>query len=193
LQVVKESPLGRRTITRAPDGTIEEKEIAGGRRRPASSQDECEYEEEELRLRKKELEAQKARIVAQMAPVQEEIEDEEKEEPEERPPVVRSNLANARERYGGALVGRENVAPSGIPPSKNGSLKGKDRLQAQPLQQITSRGLADKENIRAGGEYENIWPISGSRCMFSAKHTIWPDNPKTKNRRASSTAKDQRL
>ena len=150
---VKESPLGRRSVTRAPDGTIEEREVAGGRRRPVASQDEGEYEEEELRLRKKELEAQKARIVAQMAPVKEEVEEEGEET--EQPPAVPFNLkANGRERYSGA--NRENVVPSTILPLKHNSLKGKDRLQirAEPLQQIPSRrGLVDKENIKTDGLY----------------------------------------
>ena len=165
LQVVKESPLGRRTVTQTLDGNIEEKETAGGRRRPAvptSSQDEGDYEEEELRLRKKELEAQKARIVAQMAPVKEEVEGELEEEPEKLPTVVPSDL-KARERYGGTLANRENVAPS-----KYGSLKGKDRqIQAQPLQQIASRNdRVDKENARIGGLYSiHLRVILGSYCV----------------------------
>lgn len=164
LQVVKESPLGRRTVTRTHDGTIEEKEIAV-RRRPVatSSQDEGEYEEEELRLRKKELEAQKARIVAQMAPVKEELEEENEDEYDDQLPVAPSNLkANVKEKHGDALANRENVAPSTLPPSKYGGLKGKDRLQvqAQPLQRIASRnGVVTKENVQIGGLYLITWPV----------------------------------
>ena len=123
---------------------------------PTPSQGDGEYEEQELRLRK-ELEAQKARIVDQMAPVREEVEGEIEEAPKEQASIVPLNL-KAREwkRYGGALANRENVAPATLPPSKYGSLKGKDRpqVQAKPLQQVASRdSLMDKVNMRIGGLY----------------------------------------
>ncbi|KIJ90202.1 hypothetical protein K443DRAFT_38368, partial [Laccaria amethystina LaAM-08-1] len=97
LQAVKESPLGRRTVTRGVDGGIVEEE-GGQRKRRMEGEDE--QEEEEIRVRKKELEAQKARIVAQMAPVREEYEGEQ--------PVPRRE--KDRERHVGG-TGRENVPP----------------------------------------------------------------------------------
>jgi cell cycle serine/threonine-protein kinase CDC5/MSD2 len=83
LQAVKESPLGR-TVTRGLDGIIEENEPQGKRRVEEEDQ------QKELRLRKKELEAQKARIVAQMAPVR-----EEQEEPDVHPRVAAAAAAPA--------------------------------------------------------------------------------------------------
>ena len=154
LQTVKESPLGRRAVTRALDGTIEERELTG-RRRPiaTSSQDEGDHEEEELRLRKKELEAQKARIVAQMAPVREEVEEENGHEDAEQPHVVLTKQREAPKEKGGALVERENVVPSSAVPSNYAILRAKDRIP-QPLQQASSRaGLMDKENRQMTGSY----------------------------------------
>lgn len=121
LQAVKESPLGKRSVTRGLDGIVEEKENVGGtRRRPIGLEDDP--EEEEMRLRKKELEAQKARIVAQMAPVKEdaegEIDDNELEnEDEDTPPPMPAPQLKSTIR----VVDRENVAPSA---GKYGSLRG---------------------------------------------------------------------
>lgn len=124
LQAVKESPLGRRSVTRGLDGIVEERDTAAPRsRRPvagvgvppssASEGGEHEHEEElENRLRNKELEAQKARIVAQMAPVKEEAEpedDEDEVEIVEHVPAPPTKKDVARERY------RENVAPAPAP------------------------------------------------------------------------------
>ena len=128
LQAVKESPLGRRSVTRGLDGIVEEKE--NNHRRKGGEDGMEQHEEEEMRLRKKELEAQKARIVAQMAPVREEPELEEA--PVAVAPKPRERV---RERYG--VVDRENVAPP-VPkvavqqPSKYGSLR--------------DRAVMDKEN-----------------------------------------------
>jgi cell cycle serine/threonine-protein kinase CDC5/MSD2 len=92
LQAVRESPLGRRPmkgLNRISEDAVDE----------------------EARIRTKELEAQKARIVAQMAPVQEEDEDPEREleketvrvraktaDRENVPPVPAANAARVRER-----------------------------------------------------------------------------------------------
>ncbi|KIM34660.1 hypothetical protein M413DRAFT_33120 [Hebeloma cylindrosporum] len=132
LQAVKESPLGRRSVTRGLDGIVEEKEN-GVHRRKGGDDGMEQHEEEEMRLRKKELEAQKARIVAQMAPVREEPEPEVEEVPA---PVALAPKPRerVRERYG--VVDRENVAPpvprAPVPPSKYGSLR--------------ERAVMDKEN-----------------------------------------------
>jgi cell cycle serine/threonine-protein kinase CDC5/MSD2 len=127
LQAVKESPLGRRSVTRGLDGIVEEKE--NNHRRKGGDDGMEQHEEEEMRLRKKELEAQKARIVAQMAPVREEPEVEEA--PVAVAPKPRERV---RERYG--AVDRENVAPPvprvAVQPSKYGSLR--------------DRAVMDKEN-----------------------------------------------
>jgi len=152
LQTVKESPLGRRAVTRALDGTIEERELTGRRRPIAASSQDGDYEEEELRLRKKELEAQKARIVAQMAPVREELEEENGHEDAEQPHVVLAKQKEVPKEKGGALVERENIAPSSAVPSNYASLRAKDRIP-QPLQQASSSraGLMDKENKQITG------------------------------------------
>jgi cell cycle serine/threonine-protein kinase CDC5/MSD2 len=160
LQAVKESPLGRRAVTRTLDGTIEEKETLGGRRRPglpSSSQEDGMQEEEQLRSRKKELEAQKARIVAQMAPVREEAEDQDEQgDVDEYAPVVpaKDREIIGKGRYGGALTDRGNAVP---PAGKYGSLRVKSGLhtQAQPLQHSTSsKGrTVDKENMQTTGSF----------------------------------------
>ena len=94
LQAVKESPLGRRLPMKGLNGIAED---------PM---------DEETRLRTKELEAQKARIVAQMAPVREEDEDYPEKGFEEKfrvrakvadrenvpPPVPAMNAVRVRER-----------------------------------------------------------------------------------------------
>lgn len=116
LQAVKESPLGRRSVTRGLDGIVEEERGYGSlqncRRVPVSSED-GDHEEETMRLRKKELEAQKARIVAQMAPVREEpepdYENERDMDEEPAPAPVRKPVEKARETY--LVQGRENAAP----------------------------------------------------------------------------------
>jgi len=68
LQALKECPLGKKSVTRGLDGIVK------GRKNAAvmSSREDLDHEEE-MRLRKSKLEAQKARIVAQMAPVREDI------------------------------------------------------------------------------------------------------------------------
>ena len=91
LQAVKESPLGRRTVTRGLDGIVEETETHGRRRVEEEDQ------QEELRLRKKELEAQKARIVAQMAPVREEQEEPDHDHDEHKVLKPREKLRGRHE------------------------------------------------------------------------------------------------
>ncbi|KDR70409.1 hypothetical protein GALMADRAFT_103174 [Galerina marginata CBS 339.88] len=160
----KESPLGRRSVTRGLDGIVEESGAGapGGsgstRRRMAMSSDDGDHEEEEMRLRKKELEAQKARIVAQMAPVREEGEENGDEvadggerEDEVEIVSVKPTMHQAarqrermRERYG-----VENVAPAQAqappPPvtrqeSKFGSASSRTRGM-----------VVDKENMGVAG------------------------------------------
>ena len=139
LQAVKESPLGR-SVTRGLDGIVEEKE--NNHRRKGGDDGMEQHEEEEIRLRKKELEAQKARIVAQMAPVREEPEVEET--PVAVAPKPRERV---RERYG--AVDRENVAPPvprvAVQPSKYGSLR--------------DRAVMDKENT---GNFLPFYGITSS-------------------------------
>lgn len=180
LQAVKESPLGRRAVTRTLDGTIEEKETLGGRRRPgipSSSQEDGVQEEEELRLRKKELEAQKARIVAQMAPVREEAEDQDEQgDADGYAPVVpakdRENIGKGR--YGGALADRGNAV------GKYGNLRAKSGLhpQARPLQHSTSsKGkMVDKENMQTTGSFffHFFQKNEGLNLSFPLGHTYLP-------------------
>ncbi|KAF8957807.1 kinase-like domain-containing protein [Flammula alnicola] len=144
LQAVKESPLGRRNVTRGLDGIVEENGPQGRKR-----MDEGDHEEEELRLRKKELEAQKARIVAQMAPVREEQEPEQEEREEVEREVIKPR-EKMRERY--AAVDRENVAPGGV-----GSIGQKySRAREQPRV-----GVMDKENTHiAGHAYSAPAPVA---------------------------------
>jgi cell cycle serine/threonine-protein kinase CDC5/MSD2 len=131
LQAVKESPLGRRPpVMRGLNGIVEEEGAEGGAVRGRD-----EHQEEEMKSRKKELDAQKARIVAQMAPVREEEEDYmvEKQRNRERvrvrttvdrenvpPPmpapalVQAPTIAKGRERERDfRVVGRERVAVPG--------------------------------------------------------------------------------
>ncbi|KAF9479342.1 Pkinase-domain-containing protein [Pholiota conissans] len=139
LQAVKESPLGRRSVTRGLDGIVEEERNYGSlqsRRKAPPSSDDGDHEEEEMRLRKKELEAQKARIVAQMAPVREEAEPEY--DMEEPPAPVAKPTEKAREAY--VAQGRENAAPrAGATAITN---KYASRMRPQPK-------LDEKENPRA--------------------------------------------
>ena len=145
LQAVKESPLGRRTVTRGLNGVVEENGPQGRRR-----MDEGEQEEEELRLRTKELEAQKARIVAQMAPVREEHEREEEDEDdraEEKQAPPPKPKEKVREVYG--TVDRENVVPAGATAITH---KYSTRTRHQ------MRGPAEKENAQAAGTYFMSFP-----------------------------------
>ena len=111
LQAVKESPLGRRSVTRGLDGIVEENEHQGRRRTEEEDQ------QEETRLRKKELEAQKARIVAQMAPVREE--QEEHEHDQDQPDEVAEPREKKREyrvkedRLRDVRVEKENIHATG--------------------------------------------------------------------------------
>jgi cell cycle serine/threonine-protein kinase CDC5/MSD2 len=130
LQAVKESPLGR-TVTRGLDGIIEEDEPQGKRRVEEDDQ------QEELRLRKKELEAQKARIVAQMAPVREEQEEFEHDE------VVKPREKH-RDRY--EIMGdRENLPP--VPTTTTVPQKREYRVKEEKVREAR----AEKENMQATG------------------------------------------
>ncbi|KAH9478186.1 Serine/threonine-protein kinase plo1 [Psilocybe cubensis] len=148
------SPLGRRSVTRGLDGIVEESDnpraaveaapragsIRSHRRLNMMDVDGVAdpEEAEEMRLRTKELEAQKARIVAQMAPVREEgdelpQDDDEDEEEERRPdPREPERLREQQQTYPTrSLREKERVPSSGdkenvnINPStvKHGSLK----------------------------------------------------------------------
>ena len=133
LQSVKESPLGR-TVTRGLDGIVEENEPQGRRR--------VEEEElqEELRLRKKELEAQKARIVAQMAPVREEQEEPEEDEHDE---MVKPREKH-RDRYE-VMGDRENLPP--VPTTTTVPQKREYRVKEEKLREAR----IEKENMQATG------------------------------------------
>lgn len=165
----RESPLGRRSVTRNANGVIVEEDEdandAPARRVPSGSRQNTlgrttappgtsgtaaqrmmsRFEEEEAReerQRQKELEAQKARIVAQMAPVREEAEElseqldrleeedegdedeyvsseeaPQEEEPPVKPPSSRDRESEERERRAKAqprerAKDKENVVPS---------------------------------------------------------------------------------
>ena len=133
LQAVKESPLGR-TVTRGLDGIIEENEPQGKRRVEEDDQ------QEELRLRKKELEAQKARIVAQMAPVREEQEEPEYDEHDE---VVKPREKH-RDRYE-AMGDRENLPP--VPTTTTVPQKQEYRVKEEKVREAR----IEKENMQATG------------------------------------------
>lgn len=120
LQAVKESPLGRRPpVMRGLNGIAEE----DAPEPPARGREE--HQEEGIKARKKELEAQKARIVAQMAPVREEEEEYaiEKEKEKEKEKVKE----RVRVR---TTVDRENVpppAPVPAPGQASAVAKGKEK------------------------------------------------------------------
>ena len=138
LQAVKESPLGR-TVTRGLDGIVEENEPQGQRRVEEEDQ------QEELRLRKKELEAQKARIVAQMAPVREEQEEPEYDEHDE--------VMKRREKYGDkyeAMGGRENLPP--LPTTTTFPPKREYRVKEEKLREVRETRV-EKENMQATGMF----------------------------------------
>ena len=137
LQSVKESPLGKRTVTRGLDGIIEENEPQGRRRTEEEDQ------QEETRLRKKELEAQKARIVAQMAPVREEQEDHDHGDPEQDDEVVKPR-EKIRERYG-VIGDRENVPP--LPTTTTIPQKREYRVKEEKIREVR----VEKENMQVTG------------------------------------------
>ncbi|GLB45196.1 putative kinase-like [Lyophyllum shimeji] len=116
LQAVKESPLRKSTV-RGMNGIVEEGEAPEGP--PGFGRVREEHLIEEARLRKKELEAQKARIVAQMAPVREEEEYVGGKEPEEK------ELERERYKLKVKSSERENLPPA----RSTGSLvsRGKER------------------------------------------------------------------
>jgi cell cycle serine/threonine-protein kinase CDC5/MSD2 len=134
LQAVKESPLGR-TVTRGLDGIMEENEPQGKRRVEEEDQ------QEELRLRK-ELEAQKARIVAQMAPVKEEHEEPENDE------HASDEMVNPREKFRDryeAMDDRENVPP--VPTTTTVPQKREYRVKEEKAREAR----VEKENMQATG------------------------------------------
>ena len=136
LQAVKESPLGR-TVTRGLDGIVEENEPQGKRRVEEEDQ------QEELRLRKKELEAQKARIVAQMAPVREEQEEHEYDEHDE--------VVKRREKYGDkyeAMGDRENLPP--VPTTTTVPQKREYRVKEEKVREAREARV-EKENMQVTG------------------------------------------
>lgn len=105
LQAVKESPL-RRVAMRGMNGILEEE---GGPVGLGVGARVREQQEEEMRVRKKELESQKARIVAQMAPLREEEEDGK-------------DRVVGRQREMERMADRENVPP--VP--RKDSMKGRE-------------------------------------------------------------------
>ena len=202
---VKESPLGRRTVTRGLDGIVEERDpkdphnvgaaaphgagATGSMRRRLAMMNVddaiTEQEEEEQRLRKKELEAQKARIVAQMAPVREDgdpddqddqerdadmDQDEEDDEGMLPPPPPQQKFSvtgtgslkggkeslRLKERSGDLRADRENIAPA---PSS----------VAPPVQRYASGSLRSghHRNMGLGGvDKENMGLGGGSFLLF---------------------------
>lgn len=163
----KESPLGRRSVTRGLNGIVEETDNnpSSRRRTPedVGGRNLSEQEEEEMRLRKKELEAQKARIVAQMAPVREEQDEDdvEMEEDDDEVEIVafkqlkpkEREAPKLRERYAAANADRENVPPV---PTGRGLSAGiaAAKYQVRAKEQPTTRlGALDKENLQATGAY----------------------------------------
>jgi len=131
LQSVKESPLGRRTVTRGLDGIVEEH---GGVRRRITEDDE---EEEENRLRKKELEAQKARIVAQMAPVREEGEEEAHLDPDEEEEREMRRLEKERAARKARAAAS---APAPVPAAATRTKAPVDRENVAPMTRTASSG-----------------------------------------------------
>ena len=132
LQAVKESPLGR-TVTRGLDGIVEENEPQGKRRMEEDDQ-------EELRLRKKELEAQKARIVAQMAPVR-----EEQEEPED---YEHDEMVKPREKHRArhdVMGDGENLPP--VPTTTTVPQKREYRVKEERVREAR----VEKENMQVTG------------------------------------------
>lgn len=139
LQAAKENPLRRSTmrgmnVVSEDEGSPTEGPAGFGRVRE-------EHLVEAARVRKKELESQKARIVAQMAPVREEEEDyplikeRERERERERDRLREEQEEYAakerqrerdRERVRGKVTERENVPPSVIT-TDSLVTKGKDR------------------------------------------------------------------
>lgn len=135
LQAVRESPLGR-TVTRGMDGIVEENEPQGRRRT-----EETEHQEAELRLRKKELEAQKARIVAQMAPVREEQEEHDHDQYDE---VVKKSKDRLRQKNS-AVGDRENLPP--VPTTTTAPQKREYRVKEEKAREVR----AEKENMQVTG------------------------------------------
>lgn len=184
---VGESPLGRRSVVRGADGGYVDVDAEDGlgplpgllgrgvgslRRRNAGGDEEVDEEE---RGRKKELEAQKARIVAQMAPVKEEEEDAEEEdeerdeeevEREERPlPALPKSgrdrerereketrdRGDARRRYG-VDDDRENVPPRPAQvPVPSAAKPSKERDLGKAKEKLGASGSMASLNGARGG------------------------------------------
>lgn len=106
--VQRESPLGKRSLVRNADGTIEDRRSELG-----SSTRVREPTEDDLKA-KKELEAQKARIVAQMAPVREEEEDamDQDQDQDDIPQLKAHREAPKPKLSRHQTLERENVPPA---------------------------------------------------------------------------------
>ncbi|KAG2008894.1 AGC/Akt protein kinase [Coprinopsis cinerea AmutBmut pab1-1] len=155
LQAVKESPLGRRSVTRTANGYEEDER---GKRRMVI---ETEEEEEDMRQRRKELEAQKARIVAQMAPVKEEVEREEREDEDDEeededglggrrraPPPPPPVFKREREHQKGSSAGSNRYAGEdveNVPPRLGGAQQARrDVAKGKAVERPRAR---EKENV----------------------------------------------
>ncbi|KAH6908386.1 Pkinase-domain-containing protein [Coprinopsis sp. MPI-PUGE-AT-0042] len=234
---VRESPLGRRSVTRGANGVIvEEDEDAAaemGNRRPSGSRQNTlgraagtapaaagngfmtaqkmmsrleEEEAREERQRQKELEAQKARIVAQMAPVREEadelseqldrLEEDEAEEgesqeyvsaeegddvPEEAPRGGHEPLKPAARRLGAREQEREEAE------AREGEAKEKERerrARAPAAPRRERERVKDKENVPVASSSRVPGPSSKAPMASSSKPTVddapagGPDAPK---------------
>jgi hypothetical protein len=117
LQAVKESPLGRRPPMTGLNGIM------------------ADPVDEEARIRTKELEAQKARIVAQMAPVREEDEEYPEKELEKEKVRVRAKAAD-----------RENVPP---PVPASNTVRVRERERERERDKEWEARIVGKERERA--------------------------------------------
>ena len=170
LQAAKESPLGKKCVTRAMDGTLEERDRetrdgdVGGR---VVREQQQQYQEEELRVRKKELEAQKARIVAQMAPVREEeegVDEEMMSDEEERPPQPhRERNQRARDQ--------EN-----IPPLTGVATLARTREREPDKARAGARGVRQPQPpVPVQGIFDTIHPVT--RHLHTSQSPQHPNHP----------------
>ncbi|KAG5730046.1 Cell cycle serine/threonine-protein kinase CDC5/MSD2 [Termitomyces sp. T112] len=137
LHAAKESPL-RRSTMRAPMNDIEEE---GGLAEPAGlGRVREEHLIEEQRVRKKQLEAQKARIVAQMAPVREEEEDHDGDKPKMQ--------YTEREKVRMRASERENVPPAISTASLGSRNKERQReREVQPVREQPTTAVPTAESL----------------------------------------------
>lgn len=168
LQAVKESPLGRRPpVVRGLNGITEE----DAPEPPVRGREE--HQEEGMKARKKELEAQKARIVAQMAPVREEEEEYAVEKEKEKGREKVKERIRAR-----ATVDRENVpppAPVPAPVQASAIAKGKEKEREKERarerdprvvgRERPALPAAGKSDISSDDPYINTFPLASTATL----------------------------